>query len=60
MILFGGDDDATSSSARLFILDVPLMTWSEATMGTDARSEMACSVTGHNFIVWGGKMLSLY
>jgi hypothetical protein len=44
MILFGGDDDATSSSANLFILDVRSMTW----------IEMACSIAGDNFIIWGG------
>ncbi|KAG0316865.1 hypothetical protein BGZ97_006278 [Linnemannia gamsii] len=43
MILFGGDDDATSSSANLFILDVRSMTW----------IEMACSIAGDNFIIWG-------
>ncbi|KAF9154081.1 hypothetical protein BG015_001903 [Linnemannia schmuckeri] len=55
MLLFGGDAGAGASSANsLYILDVPSMTWSEGPSAPEARSEMACSIPGDNFIVWGG------
>jgi hypothetical protein len=55
MILFGGNTDMTQSVDTLYILDVPSMTWTQAPSSLDARSDMACSVSGDNFIVWGGK-----
>lgn len=55
MILFGGNTDTTQSVDSLYILDVPSMTWTQADSSLDARSDMACSVSGDNFIVWGGK-----
>ncbi|KAF9154079.1 hypothetical protein BG015_001901 [Linnemannia schmuckeri] len=54
ILLFGGDDNLLSSSANLYILDVPSMTWIEGPSAPEARSEMACSVAEDNFIVWGG------
>ncbi|KAF9335321.1 hypothetical protein BGZ91_010518, partial [Linnemannia elongata] len=52
MILFGGDDNSVSTS-NLYILDVPTMTWSRATSASEARSGMACAVSGERFVVWG-------
>ncbi|KAF9154077.1 hypothetical protein BG015_001899 [Linnemannia schmuckeri] len=54
MLLFGGNTDTTQSVDTLYILDVPTMTWTQAPSSLDARSDMACSVSGDNFIVWGG------
>ncbi|KAH7034400.1 hypothetical protein BKA57DRAFT_476077 [Linnemannia elongata] len=56
MILFGGHNSSGPSGGYLFILDVPTMTWSQG-LSVDPsqnRSSMACSVSGDNFIVWGG------
>ncbi|KAF8947283.1 hypothetical protein BGZ47_009671 [Haplosporangium gracile] len=60
MILFGGDG-LGPSVASLSILDISTMTWTNGKDAPDARSEMACSVAGDNFIVWGGykEMLSI-
>ncbi|KAG0276359.1 hypothetical protein BGZ96_003340 [Linnemannia gamsii] len=54
MILFGGNTETTQSVDSLFILDVPSMSWTKAPNSLDARSDMGCSVSGDNFIVWGG------
>ncbi|KAF9154078.1 hypothetical protein BG015_001900 [Linnemannia schmuckeri] len=54
ILLFGGNTDTTQSVDTLYILDVQSMTWSQADNSLDARSDMACSVSGDNFIVWGG------
>ncbi|KAG9071500.1 hypothetical protein KI688_005712 [Linnemannia hyalina] len=54
ILLFGGNTDTTQSVDSLFILDVQTMTWTQADSSLDARSDMACSVSGDNFIVWGG------
>ncbi|KAF8947286.1 hypothetical protein BGZ47_009674 [Haplosporangium gracile] len=54
ILLFGGNTDTTQSVDTLYILDVSSMTWSQADNSLDARSDMACSVSGDNFIVWGG------
>ncbi|KAK5823547.1 hypothetical protein F5H01DRAFT_363211 [Linnemannia elongata] len=56
MILFGGDDGIGPSVGSISILDVASMKW---TSGNDApapeaRSEMACSAAGDNFVAWGG------
>ncbi|KAG0316867.1 hypothetical protein BGZ97_006280 [Linnemannia gamsii] len=53
MLLFGGDT-GSASVATLSILDVKTMAWSKAKDAPDTRSDMACSVSGDNFIVWGG------
>ncbi|KAK3812442.1 MAG: hypothetical protein J3R72DRAFT_480723 [Linnemannia gamsii] len=56
IILFGGRISMTiegSSVGNLYILDVTSMTWTEGP-SADARSLMACSVSGDNFLVWGG------
>lgn len=58
MILFGGDDGSVSTSS-LYILDVPTMTWTQATSAFEGRSGMACAVSGNSFVVWGGRHLSI-
>ncbi|KAF9089682.1 hypothetical protein BGX23_006512 [Mortierella sp. AD031] len=57
MILFGGNDAAGISVGTLFILDVTNLTWTAAqgVQPAQYRTEMACSVSGDNFIAWGGK-----
>ncbi|KAK3812444.1 MAG: hypothetical protein J3R72DRAFT_530129 [Linnemannia gamsii] len=61
IILFGGRNGRTvekgSSVGNLYILDVTSMTWTEGP-SADARSLMACSVSGDNFLVWGGYKLA--
>ncbi|KAH7056320.1 hypothetical protein BKA57DRAFT_450323 [Linnemannia elongata] len=54
ILLFGGNTDTTPSVDTLYILDVPTMIWTQVDNSLDARSDMACSVSGDNFIVWGG------
>ncbi|KAK3823753.1 MAG: hypothetical protein JOS17DRAFT_804865 [Linnemannia elongata] len=54
MLLFGGNTDTTESVDTLHILDLVTMKWTQAPSSLDARSDMACSVSGDNFIVWGG------
>jgi len=59
MLFFGGNLPAEASVATLYILDVPSLTWSqgESADPSESRSEMACAVSGDNFIVWGGKKI---
>ncbi|KAK3806503.1 MAG: hypothetical protein JOS17DRAFT_822898 [Linnemannia elongata] len=56
MILFGGHNSSGPSGGYLFILDVPTLTWNQGPSvdPSQNRSSMACSVSGDNFIVWGG------
>ncbi|KAF9121613.1 hypothetical protein BG015_005775, partial [Linnemannia schmuckeri] len=54
MVLFGGDNGSGQSVSSIYILDVASMTWTYGEPAPDARSDMACSVSGDNFIVWGG------
>ncbi|KAF9935144.1 hypothetical protein FBU30_007523 [Linnemannia zychae] len=56
MVLFGGNPPGADSVGTLFILDVPTMTWSQgpSTDPSQNRSQMACTVSGDNFIAWGG------
>ncbi|KAF9920384.1 hypothetical protein FBU30_009793 [Linnemannia zychae] len=57
MLLFGGHStDLTYFSKSLYILDIKSMTWSQVPdrQNADSRSAMACSVSGDNFIAWGG------
>ncbi|KAK3804798.1 MAG: hypothetical protein J3R72DRAFT_130096 [Linnemannia gamsii] len=56
IILFGGM--ATKGGppvGNIYILDVTSMTWTEGP-GGEGRTLMACSVSGDNFLVWGGKL----
>ncbi|KAF9281288.1 hypothetical protein BGZ88_011684, partial [Linnemannia elongata] len=54
MLLFGGNTNLTPSVDTLYILDLVNMTWTQAPSSLEPRSAMACSVSGDNFIVWGG------
>ncbi|KAG0219630.1 hypothetical protein BGX33_001802 [Mortierella sp. NVP41] len=56
MMFFGGNPPSGSSSADLWILDLPTMVWTQvrSAPSREKRSEMACFVSGDNFIVWGG------
>ncbi|KAK3812443.1 MAG: hypothetical protein J3R72DRAFT_498684 [Linnemannia gamsii] len=54
IILFGGESDLKVPVGTLHILDVPTMIWREGPTAPEARSEMACSVSEDNFLVWGG------
>ncbi|KAF9152042.1 hypothetical protein BG015_005868 [Linnemannia schmuckeri] len=52
MVVFGGRSSGKISGS-LYILDVPTMTWSLGP-SSQPRMAMVCSVSGDNFIVWGG------
>jgi hypothetical protein len=60
ILLFGGDTDGVPamSVGTLDILDVQTMKWSISTDCFEERSKVACSVSGDNFIVWGGTFCS--
>jgi hypothetical protein len=60
MLLFGGHTlDFTSFSKTLYTLNVETMTWSQEQLPItpENRAGMACSVSGDNFIIWGGRSL---
>lgn len=54
----GGCDVNVQSMFDIFILDVPTMSWTQGKSASekDARCNMACTVRGDYFIVWGGKL----
>ncbi|KAF9144702.1 hypothetical protein BGX30_011723 [Mortierella sp. GBA39] len=56
MVVFGGCDVGVNSKSDIFILNVQTMTWTQGTSASesDARCNMACTVRGDYFIVWGG------
>ncbi|KAK3830339.1 MAG: hypothetical protein J3R72DRAFT_257899 [Linnemannia gamsii] len=55
MILFGGSNPTASKIfGDIHILDVPSMKWTKGKSAPIARSDMACTVAGDNFIVWAG------
>ncbi|KAG0061060.1 Negative regulator of mitotic exit [Linnemannia elongata] len=56
MVVFGGCDVGVHSNSNIFILDVQTMSWTQGTSApeTEARCNMACTVRGDYFIVWGG------
>ncbi|KAG0280620.1 hypothetical protein BGZ96_001504 [Linnemannia gamsii] len=52
MIVFGGRSSG-QVSGMLYILDVATMTWTQGP-SSQPRMAAACSVSGDNFVVWGG------
>lgn len=61
MLLFGGhSQDLSFFSTNLYILDVETMTWSQEFLpvAEEGRAGMTCSVSGDNFIIWGGRLFS--
>ena len=56
IVLFGGNNATGISVGILFILDITNLTWTtaESVESAQYRAEIACSVSGDNFIVWGG------
>ncbi|KAF9174146.1 hypothetical protein BGX21_007622 [Mortierella sp. AD011] len=56
MVVFGGQNPATTQLGGIYILDIPSLTWVEgADIGQAlSRSNMACTVSGDNFVAWGG------
>lgn len=59
MILFGGLTSGGSAVGNLYILDVQSLTWNLTATAPSSQSRygMACSVSGDNFIIWGGMHL---
>ncbi|KAF9140844.1 hypothetical protein BG015_001501 [Linnemannia schmuckeri] len=57
MILFGGQLSNGTALGSLYTLDMELMIWSltQTTPASQNRHSMACSVSGDNFIIWGGQ-----
>ncbi|KAK3843923.1 MAG: hypothetical protein J3R72DRAFT_95653 [Linnemannia gamsii] len=56
MIVFGGNDLAGVAKADIYILDVTTLEWTvgKAADPAQARSNMACGVSGDSFVSWGG------
>ncbi|KAF9142472.1 hypothetical protein BG015_000845, partial [Linnemannia schmuckeri] len=56
IILFGGHEMDAISKNIIYILDIPSMTWTkDSTLDPgQSRSYHGCSVSGDNFIAWGG------
>lgn len=61
MILFGGQTFNGATPGSLYTLDMESMTWdlTQTVPTSQSRHSMACSVSGDNFIIWGGKLLPL-
>lgn len=61
MILFGGQTSNNDTLGDLYILDMVSMMWnlSQTVPASQSRHSMACSVSGDNFIIWGGKFFHL-
>ncbi|KAF9334262.1 hypothetical protein BGZ91_010923 [Linnemannia elongata] len=57
MILFGGQTSNNDTLGDLYILDMVSMMWNltQTVPASQSRHSMACSVSGDNFIIWGGK-----
>jgi hypothetical protein len=57
MVVFGGSVKDDTQLDDIYILDMPTMTWSKGSAPPVPlnRSNMACTVSGDNFIAWGGK-----
>ncbi|KAG0291584.1 hypothetical protein BGZ96_005052 [Linnemannia gamsii] len=60
ILLYGGNTVDGQSVATLDILDLPTMKWSKGPDAPEGRSEMACSVSGDNFIVFGGQAVQVF
>jgi hypothetical protein len=58
MIVFGGRTP-DKISGDLYILDVATMTWTQGP-SSDPRTGMVCSVSGDNFVAWGGTTYSIH
>lgn len=61
MILFGGQTFDGATPGNLYTLDMESMTWNltQTVPSSQSRHSMACSVSGDNFIIWGGTLLPL-
>ena len=59
MILFGGQTSNGATPGDLYTLDMESMTWNltQTVPSSQSRHSMACSVSGDNFIIWGGMLL---
>ncbi|KAK3816982.1 MAG: hypothetical protein JOS17DRAFT_778626 [Linnemannia elongata] len=57
MILFGGQTFNGATPGSLYTLDMESMTWdlTQTVPTSQSRHSMACSVSGDNFIIWGGQ-----
>ncbi|KAF9905579.1 hypothetical protein EC991_001540 [Linnemannia zychae] len=56
LIVFGGKDMTGISTGTIYILDVPTMKWTKGPIvdSLQFRYGHACSVSGDNFLAWGG------
>ncbi|KAG0375082.1 hypothetical protein BGX24_009562 [Mortierella sp. AD032] len=57
ILLFGGLTSTGAAVGTLYTLDVTNMIWSlsESAQPSQNRYGMACSVSGDNFVIWGGQ-----
>ena len=62
MIVFGGTGLDGIAKADIHILDLPTSKWTTGRPAdaSQARTNMACAVSGDSFIAWGGKEVFLY
>ncbi|KAF9110692.1 hypothetical protein BGX27_006002 [Mortierella sp. AM989] len=54
MIMFGGTSNGTNSLVGIHILDTMSNTWTRGKDSNWIRIDMACAVSGDNFLAWGG------
>ncbi|KAG0210503.1 hypothetical protein BGX33_004856 [Mortierella sp. NVP41] len=57
MIIYGGTTLNSTVQGDIYILDVATMAWTKGAAPGPAqyRRNMACTVAGNNFVVWGGQ-----
>ncbi|KAF9905010.1 hypothetical protein EC991_002073 [Linnemannia zychae] len=62
MVLYGGTliDTNNTLQGDIYILDIATLTWTKGPVPSSSqrRRNMACTVAGNNFVVWGGQSLS--
>ncbi|KAF9120474.1 hypothetical protein BGW39_011338 [Mortierella sp. 14UC] len=62
MVLYGGSliDANNTLQGDVYILDVATLTWIKGPVPSSSqrRRNMACTVAGNNFVVWGGQSLN--
>lgn len=56
MIVFGGAGLNGVAKGDIYVLDLPTRVWAvgKPANSSQARTNMACSVSGDSFIAWGG------
>ncbi|KAG0375779.1 hypothetical protein BGX24_008673 [Mortierella sp. AD032] len=62
MVLYGGSliNSISTLQGDVYILDIATLTWTKGPVPSSSqlRRNMACTVAGSNFVVWGGQSLN--